>query len=165
MAEPDFASRAGLKLAAAMDAFGVDVAGTVCADLGCHAGGFVDCLLQQGAGRVHAVDPGYGIFDFKLRRDPRVALFTRAFDEHAKQWEFGLRGTAIATPWIIARWCRTGRSNPPPFQLTSWGVNFSMPSKKRRIRSASDSPGSPTDQTRRSSPRRNAHAIATTLCR
>jgi len=55
------------------------------------------------AKRIVVVDSGStdGTIEW-LRRDPRVALFTRAFDEHAKQWEFGLRGTAIATPWIIA---------------------------------------------------------------
>lgn len=72
-----YVSRAGEKLAAALVAFKIDVSGLVCTDFGSHTGGFVDCLLQQGAGRVHAVDPGYGIFDFKLRRDPRVVLHER----------------------------------------------------------------------------------------
>jgi 23S rRNA (cytidine1920-2'-O)/16S rRNA (cytidine1409-2'-O)-methyltransferase len=79
MSAPDcpYVSRAGLKLAAALDAFGVDVTGAVCCDLGSHTGGFVDCLLQRGAARVHAVDPGYGILDYKLRRDARVVVHER----------------------------------------------------------------------------------------
>ena len=67
-----FVTRAGEKLDAALRAFGIGVAGRVCADLGCHAGGFTDCLLQHGAARVHAVDPGFGVLDYRLRRDPRV---------------------------------------------------------------------------------------------
>jgi 23S rRNA (cytidine1920-2'-O)/16S rRNA (cytidine1409-2'-O)-methyltransferase len=72
-----YVSRAGLKLAAGLRAFGVDVAGFVCCDFGSHAGGFVDCLLQHGAARVYAVEPGYGVLDYKLRRDPRVVVCER----------------------------------------------------------------------------------------
>lgn len=69
-----FVSRAGEKLAFALGHFGLDPAGWVCADLGCHVGGFTDCLLQRGAARVYAVDTGRHILDWKLRRDPRVVL-------------------------------------------------------------------------------------------
>lgn len=72
-----YVSRGGLKLEAALRAFGVDVPGRVCADFGSHAGGFVDCLLQHGAARVYAVEPGYGVLDYKLRRDPRVVVCER----------------------------------------------------------------------------------------
>ena len=72
-----YVSRAGLKLAAALHAFGLDVTGLVCADFGSHAGGFVDCLLQHGATRVYAVEPGYGVLDYRLRRDERVVVFER----------------------------------------------------------------------------------------
>lgn len=72
-----YVTRAGNKLAAALQAFGISVSDTVCADLGSHAGGFVDCLLQHGAARVHAVDPGYGILDYRLRKDPRVVVHER----------------------------------------------------------------------------------------
>ena len=72
-----FVSRAGLKLAGALDAFGVSVSGWVCADFGCNVGGFTDCLLQRGAGRVYAVDTGYGALAWKLRRDARVAVLER----------------------------------------------------------------------------------------
>lgn len=72
-----FVSRAGEKLATALQAFRVDPTGLVCTDFGSHTGGFVDCLLRRGAQRVHAVDPGYGVLDYRLRRDPRVVVHER----------------------------------------------------------------------------------------
>jgi 23S rRNA (cytidine1920-2'-O)/16S rRNA (cytidine1409-2'-O)-methyltransferase len=67
-----FVSRGGEKLAAALDAFGVDPAGRVCVDVGASTGGFTDALLQRGAARVHAIDVGRGQLAESLRRDPRV---------------------------------------------------------------------------------------------
>lgn len=72
-----FVSRGGRKLAAAIEAFGLDVTGTVCADFGCNVGGFTDCLLQRGASKVYAVDTGYGELAWKLRKDPRVVVMER----------------------------------------------------------------------------------------
>lgn len=72
-----YVSRAGLKLAAALDRFGLDVTGWTCCDFGSHTGGFVDCLLQRGAARVYAVDPGYGVLAYRLRRDARVVVHER----------------------------------------------------------------------------------------
>ncbi len=72
-----YVTRGGEKLAAALAAFGLDVGGQTCLDLGSHAGGFVDCLLQHGAAKVYAVDPGYGILDYRLRRDARVVVCER----------------------------------------------------------------------------------------
>lgn len=72
-----YVSRAGLKLAAALRAFDLDVRGWVCADFGSHVGGFVDCLLRHGAARVYAVDTAYGVLDYGLRRDPRVIVCER----------------------------------------------------------------------------------------
>jgi 23S rRNA (cytidine1920-2'-O)/16S rRNA (cytidine1409-2'-O)-methyltransferase len=63
-----------VKLAAALDAFGIDPAGRVCVDVGASTGGFTDCLLQRGAARVYAIDVGRGQIDAKLRADPRVVL-------------------------------------------------------------------------------------------
>ena len=80
VSEPEqspFASRGGIKLNAALSAFNVEPAGMICADLGSHAGGFVDCLLRRGASRVYAVDTGYGVLDYRLRRDPRVVVCDR----------------------------------------------------------------------------------------
>src|SRR4051812_44384353 len=79
-----FVSRAGLKLDHALAHFGIDVAGLVCADLGCNAGGFTDCLLQRGAAKVYAVDTGYGMLDYKLRKDPRVVVMERTNAMHAE---------------------------------------------------------------------------------
>ena len=72
-----FVSRAGEKLEAALDAFGLDVHGAVCADFGCNVGGFTDCLLSRGASKVYAIDTGYGELAWKLRKDPRVAVMER----------------------------------------------------------------------------------------
>ena len=77
-----FVSRAGLKLDHALTTFALDVTGLVCADLGCNAGGFTDCLLQRGAAKVYAVDTGYGALDWKLRKDPRVAVMERTNAMH-----------------------------------------------------------------------------------
>jgi 23S rRNA (cytidine1920-2'-O)/16S rRNA (cytidine1409-2'-O)-methyltransferase len=69
-----YVSRGGVKLAAALDAFGIDPSGAVCLDIGASTGGFTDCLLQRGAARIYAVDVGSGQIDAKLRSDPRVVL-------------------------------------------------------------------------------------------
>ena len=74
---PRFVSRGGEKLAAALDAFGVDPAGRVCLDVGASTGGFTDCLLQRGASRVYALDVGRGQLAEALRTDPRVTSLER----------------------------------------------------------------------------------------
>ncbi len=71
---PPYVSRGGEKLAAALAAFPVAPAGQVCADVGASTGGFTDCLLQNGAARVYAIDVGKGILHWKLRQDPRVVV-------------------------------------------------------------------------------------------
>jgi 23S rRNA (cytidine1920-2'-O)/16S rRNA (cytidine1409-2'-O)-methyltransferase len=71
---PRYASRGGEKLAAALEAFKVDVSGKVCADVGASTGGFSDCLLQNGARRVYAIDVGKGQLHWKLRNDGRVVV-------------------------------------------------------------------------------------------
>ena len=73
----DYVSRGGLKLQAALDAFGIDPTGRVCADFGSNVGGFTDCLLQRGAERVYAIDTGYGELAWRLRKDPRVVVMER----------------------------------------------------------------------------------------
>ncbi len=80
-AEP-FVSRAGRKLAHALDHFRLDPAGFVCLDVGASTGGFTDCLLQRGAARVYALDVGYGQLDFGLRNDPRVVVMERINARH-----------------------------------------------------------------------------------
>ncbi|HWP28777.1 MAG TPA: TlyA family RNA methyltransferase [Chloroflexota bacterium] len=72
-----YVSRGGIKLAHALDRFGIDVAGRVALDAGASTGGFTDCLLRRGARRVYAVDVGYGQLDWRLRQDPRVVVMER----------------------------------------------------------------------------------------
>src|SRR5205823_13766265 len=69
-----YVSRGGVKLAAALDHFSIDVAGQTCIDVGRSTGGFTDCLLQRGALRVWAIDVGHGQLDWKLCNDPRVVV-------------------------------------------------------------------------------------------
>jgi 23S rRNA (cytidine1920-2'-O)/16S rRNA (cytidine1409-2'-O)-methyltransferase len=76
-APPPYVSRAGHKLANALDAFGIDVAGRDALDVGASTGGFTDVLLQRGAARVVALDVGYGQLHSKIRDDPRVTVMER----------------------------------------------------------------------------------------
>jgi 23S rRNA (cytidine1920-2'-O)/16S rRNA (cytidine1409-2'-O)-methyltransferase len=77
-AAPAFVSRGGVKLANALDAFGVEVTGRSCLDVGASTGGFTDCLLKRGASRVIALDVSYGQLDWGLRNDPRVTVIERS---------------------------------------------------------------------------------------
>ena len=72
-----YVSRGGLKLEAALDSLEFNVSGRVCLDIGASTGGFTDCLLQNGAARVFAVDVGYGQLAWRLRQDPRVVVIER----------------------------------------------------------------------------------------
>lgn len=72
-----YVSRGGLKLEKALREFGVSPEGYVCSDSGASTGGFTDCLLQQGAKKVFAIDVGYGQLDWKIRSDPRVVVMER----------------------------------------------------------------------------------------
>ncbi len=83
MAEGPYVGRGGLKLEHALREFGVDCTGLVAADFGCNIGGFTDCLLRHGARRVYAVDTGYGMLDYNLRRDGRVVVMERTNALHA----------------------------------------------------------------------------------
>jgi 23S rRNA (cytidine1920-2'-O)/16S rRNA (cytidine1409-2'-O)-methyltransferase len=75
---PAFASRGGVKLANALDAFGLDPAGRRALDVGASTGGFTDCLLQRGAESVIALDVAYGELHWSLRQDPRVTVMERS---------------------------------------------------------------------------------------
>ena len=72
-----YVSRGGLKLAKAVEKFGLSLAGQVCMDVGSSTGGFTDCMLQNGAVKVYSVDVGHGQLDWKLRNDPRVVCMER----------------------------------------------------------------------------------------
>ena len=77
-----YVSRGGVKLAAALDAFGFDPQGLTCLDVGSSTGGFTDVLLQNDAAKVYAVDVGHGQLDWKLRNDPRVVVLERTNARH-----------------------------------------------------------------------------------
>ena len=110
-----FVSRAGLKLDHALTAFAVDVAGLICADLGCNAGGFTDCLLGRGAAKVYAVDTGYGALAWKLRKDPRVVVMERTNAMHATLPE------PVAFACIDVAWTRQRRILPAAARLLAPG--------------------------------------------
>lgn len=84
MGESSYVSRGGLKLEHALEHFGVDCADLVCADLGSHVGGFVDCLLQRGAKRVYSIDTSYGTLAWTLRKDERVVVMERTNALHVE---------------------------------------------------------------------------------
>ena len=87
--ERRFVSRGGFKLQAALDAFGQDVSGTRCIDVGSSTGGFTDCLLQAGAASVTCVDVNYGQLAWSLRQDTRVRVFERTNIKTADAKELG----------------------------------------------------------------------------
>lgn len=82
-----YVSRGGLKLAAALDHWQIEVTGRAAADIGASTGGFTDCMLQRGACRVLAIDVGYGQFAWSLRHDPRVELIERT---NVRTWDPGV---------------------------------------------------------------------------
>ena len=77
-----YVSRGGLKLEGALQSFALNPSGLVCLDVGASTGGFTDCLLQNGAARIYAVDVGYGQLAWKLRQDPRVTVIERTNIRH-----------------------------------------------------------------------------------
>jgi 23S rRNA (cytidine1920-2'-O)/16S rRNA (cytidine1409-2'-O)-methyltransferase len=81
---PRYVSRGGVKLENALRALEVPVAGRACLDVGASTGGFTDCLLQHGAGRVIALDVAYGQLDWRLRQDPHVAVVERTNARHLR---------------------------------------------------------------------------------
>ena len=72
-----FVSRGGLKLKRALEVFPIELDGLVCMDIGASTGGFTDCMLQNGASKVYAIDVGHGQLDWKLRNDPRVVCMEK----------------------------------------------------------------------------------------
>lgn len=107
--DKQFVSRGGLKLAHALKEFEVDVAGLVCADFGCSTGGFTDCLLQNGAVKVYAIDTGYNVIDYKLRSDDRVVVMERTNALHVGLPD-DVKGVDIIT--IDLSWTRQQHAIP-----------------------------------------------------
>ena len=83
-----YVSRGGLKLAAALTHWQIAVGARACLDVGTSTGGFTDCLLQNGARKVYAVDVAYGQLDWKLRQDPRVIVKEKTNARHLKPENF-----------------------------------------------------------------------------
>jgi 23S rRNA (cytidine1920-2'-O)/16S rRNA (cytidine1409-2'-O)-methyltransferase len=94
--EHPYVSRGGVKLAGALDAFGLVPSGIVAADFGASTGGFTDCLLMRGATRVYAIDVGWGQLHERLRQDARVVVMERTNARH-------LQADALPEPldWIV----------------------------------------------------------------
>jgi len=117
-----FVSRGGHKLEHALDHFQLAVAGLTAIDLGASTGGFTDCLLQRGAGRVFAVDVGQGQLAWKLRQDPRVVVMEKTNARYLKSENFGLErehSTFNIQP-------RTSKPSTVPPQRSALGVECSM---------------------------------------
>lgn len=85
-----YVSRGGLKLERALEHWRIDVSNEVCLDVGASTGGFTDCLLQNGAARVIAVDTGHGQIAFRLRQDPRVTLLERTNARYLTREQVGV---------------------------------------------------------------------------
>ena len=100
---PRYVSRGGEKLAAALRAFDVPVAGQMCADVGASHGGFTDCLLQHGAAKVYALDVGYGQLDYRLRTDSRVVVMERTNVRHVPRLPEPVRVVVIDVSFISLR--------------------------------------------------------------
>jgi 23S rRNA (cytidine1920-2'-O)/16S rRNA (cytidine1409-2'-O)-methyltransferase len=81
---PRFVSRGGEKLDAALEAFGIDMTGFICADVGASTGGFTDCMLQRGAEKVYAIDVGKGILHWKMRNHPKVVVMEKTNARHVE---------------------------------------------------------------------------------
>ena len=92
-----YVSRGGLKLEKALKVFPVSPAGKVCMDVGASTGGFTDCMLQNGAERVYAVDVGRGQLDWKLREDPRVVCMEKTNIRYLKPEDVGEAADLLTT--------------------------------------------------------------------
>jgi len=100
---PPYVSRGGKKLAAALEAFEISVVDLVCADVGASTGGFTDCLLQNGAARVYAIDVGKGQLHWKLRNDPRVVVMERQNARYLNQLDEFVDFVTIDVSFISLR--------------------------------------------------------------
>ena len=106
--QKEFVSRGGYKLKKAIEIFKIDINEAVCADIGASTGGFTDCMLQNGAAHVYAVDTGYGQLSVSLRDDPRVAVIERFNARYLKEDTLGetvdfigIDVSFISLKWIL----------------------------------------------------------------
>jgi 23S rRNA (cytidine1920-2'-O)/16S rRNA (cytidine1409-2'-O)-methyltransferase len=113
---PRYVSRGGEKLEAALQLFELEVTGLICADVGASTGGFTDCLLQNGAARVYAIDVGQGILDWKLRQDERVVVMEGVNARHVERLPEPVNLVTVDASFIslkilfpvVANWYREG---------------------------------------------------------
>lgn len=91
-----YVSRGGLKLEKAIREFGVSCEGKVCLDIGASTGGFTDCMLQNGAVKVFAIDVGHGQLDWKLRNDPRVVCMEKTNIRYVKPEDIGEKAGLVS---------------------------------------------------------------------
>jgi 23S rRNA (cytidine1920-2'-O)/16S rRNA (cytidine1409-2'-O)-methyltransferase len=113
---PRFVSRGGDKLDHALDAFGIDVTGLDCLDVGASTGGFTDALLQRGAARVIALDVGYGQLHPRLRDDPRVTVLERTNVRQLEELPFAPDLVVCDVSFI-----GVGKALPPAMRLAKPG--------------------------------------------
>jgi len=116
LAPPPYVSRAGHKLANALDAFGLDVTGLDALDVGASTGGFTDVLLQRGAARVIALDVGYGQLHSKIRDDPRVTVLERVNARSLTELPFAPQLVTCDVSFISVR-----TALPPALRLAARG--------------------------------------------
>ena len=115
----DYVGRGALKLAAALDAFGIDPGGHVCLDLGASTGGFTEVLLRRGAARVYAVDVGHGQLAGLVAGDPRTVNLERT---HARDLDAGLVPEPIALLVCDVSFIGVTKALPPAFALCAPGA-------------------------------------------
>ena len=112
-----FVSRGGVKLEHSIKVFNIEVKGKTALDIGASTGGFTDCLLQHGAAKVYAVDVGYGILAWKLRKDPRVVVIERTNARNLKLLDFGLRTSDIGLCTIDVSFISLSKILPAVYNL------------------------------------------------
>ena len=120
--EPGYASRGALKLGPALERFGVEPAGRVCADIGASTGGFTDVLLRRGAARVYAVDVGRGLLHWRIRQDPRVVVMER---QNARELEsFPEPVSLVVVDVSFTGFNDIGDANDGPFAVDNNTLQF-----------------------------------------
>ena len=125
---PRFVSRGGEKLDAALEAFGIDVSGLVCVDVGASTGGFTDCMLQRGAEKVYAVDVGKGILHWKLRNYKRVVVMEKTNARYVESFPEQIDFVTVDASFIslkillpvVKKWMPPTHSWHPQFRR-NWG--------------------------------------------
>jgi len=156
-----YVSRGGVKLAAALDAFGLNVSGWIAADVGASTGGFTDCLLQRGAARVYAIDVGYGQLAWKLQQDDRVVIMDRTNARRVEKLPESVGLVTIDASFIslklilpvVTGWLQEDGQIvaliKPQFEASREQVGEGGASEKRRCRPRSSSPYGRVERPRR----------------